>query len=428
MSTLSVLLALSLWTYAIPEIRIPAFRSLPIPYLVLVPLVFVVALENLRGPLPLGSRERLALLLGPALISVGTLIGYLFHAGEASGDVAWRVAILPWVIPVLVLALARQAKGPFWQALTGGLLVLLAYGMYGFATGRIGDPGEHTLNYFGIHYTPSTRNGDVLYFLILFFHLLGTMALTKGRTANLAIGLAGLTSAAVILTQSRNAWISLLVGILAWVATTARIGRWNHQTRLRMVAVLTVTIIVVVAVDAWRGTGVLLFRRAGAVLAGDPGGSLQDRLKLAAIALNLIGSHPLLGIGPGTVRHRIEQSGVHLDQVAANHVENSFLQVWLDAGVLGFIGFLLLWSWLLFGPRARGLGGDNEVRFVCAKGLVAALLIYMLFNVTFDNLAMWVFVGLAAAYHVNLPWKADLTQDEVLDPSLSHPAEAYPEN
>jgi len=400
---LSVLLALSVWTYAIPEIRIPTFRSLPIPYLFLVSLAFVLAVENLRNPLPLGPREKFALLLAPSLISAGTLIGYLSHPGQASGDVAWRLAVLPWVIPVLVLTLDRQARGLVWQAFMVGLLVLLAYGAYGFATGQVGDPGEHTLKYFGIHYLPSTRNADALYLLVLVFILLWPMAISRGGFAGFSISLSGLTVGAVILTQSRNAWLALLIGTLVWVARASRIGWWNHQTRVRMFAVLLVALITVVAVDTWRGTGLPLSRRAGALLAGDPGGSLQDRLKLARIALDLIGSHPLLGIGPGTVRHRIEQSGVHLDQVAANHVENSFLQVWLDAGVLGFLGFLLLWSWLLFGARPSGLRADYEVLFTCARSLAAASIVYMLFNVTFDNLAMWIFVGLAAAYQVHPP-------------------------
>jgi O-antigen ligase len=109
-------------------------------------------------------------------------------------------------------------------------------------------------------------------------------------------------------------------------------------------------------------------------------------------------SHPLLGIGPGGVRAYVEAFRVRLNQGAANHVEMSFLQAWLDGGILGGLGFLLVWlTVILPGPGTRLLPHER-IRFSCVKGLAAALTIYVLLNVTFDNLAFWLILGLVAAY------------------------------
>ncbi len=399
---LGVLLCWVIWTYAIPELRIPLLRTIPLPYPVLALLAAGVVVERVRGLFPLVRRDAVPLVLGPLMISVGVLVGYLLHAEESSLDVTWRLALFPWVIPVLVFGLNHRGTVLAWRGVTVGFLVLLAYGTYGFFTGHIGDPGEHTLLYFGFHYTPSTRNADAVYFLALFFHLLLPTAMSRTWSASLWTLLSGFTGAALVLTQSRGIWLAALAGVSSAIAAAWRARRWDQWMRVRLLAVLIIAVLTVAAVGSWRGVGILLFRRGAGLMAGDPGGSLQDRIKLATFALRVLAQYPIGGIGPGTVRKRIEQAGIHLDQVAANHVENAFLQVWLDAGLLGWLGFVLLWFWVLFRPRGAVRSDDGEARYLCVKGLAAALTVYMLVNVIFDNLAFWVIVGLPAAYQVHM--------------------------
>ncbi len=407
---LGVLLCWVIWTYAIPALRPPLLRGLPLPYPILVLLAVAVAVQRLRGPFPLPRVDAVPLVIGPTMISVGILVGYLLHPGESSLDVAWRLAMFPWVIPVLVFGLDHGGTVLAWKGVTAGFLVLLAYGTYGFFTGHIGDPAEHTLLYFGFHYTPSTRNADAMYFLVLFFHLLLPTVVSGTWSAFLWTVLSGLTGAALVLTQSRGIWLAGLAGILTAIATARQARRWDGRTKVRLLAALVIAVVAVAAVYGWRGAGtggteklgILLIRRGANLMAGDPGGSLHDRIRLATVALRLLAHYPITGIGPGTVRKRIEQTGIHLDQVAANHVENAFLQVWLDAGLLGLIGFVLLWLWVLFRPLGAALSDIGEARYWCIKGLAAALTVYMLVNVIFDNLAFWTVVGLSAAYQVHL--------------------------
>ncbi len=398
---LGVLLCWVIWTYAIPGLRIPLLRSIPLPYPIVVLLAAGVVIERVRGPFPLACGDSVPLVLGPAMISAGVLVGYLLHAEESLLDVAWRLALFPWVIPMLVFGLNHRGTALAWKGVTLGFLALLAYGTYGFFTGHVGEPGEHALLYFGFHYTPSTRNADAMYFLTLFFHLLLPTAMSRTWSASLWTVLSGFTGAALVLTQSRGIWLAALAGVSTAILAAMRRRRLDRRTRVRLLAVLVISVLTVAAVDSWRGVGILLFRRGAGLMVGDPGGSLQDRTKLATFALKLLAQHPVAGIGPGAVRKRVVASGIHLDQGAAGHVEDAYLEAWLDAGALGGLGFLLLCLRLLFGPPGRDLEDAARVRYWCVKGLIAALTVYLLFNVLFDNLAFWVVIGVVAAYQAH---------------------------
>lgn len=395
---LCLLLIWTLWTYALPEIRVPIVH-VPIPYAVLALLAPAVIIGSRREGQRQYWRHAPLVVLGPALLSLGVLIGYLIHRDSAAVDVAWRMAALPWAIPVFVAALGDVDADRPWQGITIGFLVLLAYGAYGFFTGRVGDPAERTIGYFGIHYTASTRNADASYIVVLLFHLVFPATASHGPRAWVAVGLAGLTSAAIVLTQARNAWLAALAGALVFVATAGYLRAWSRTMAVRAVAILAICAVAV----ALTGSSAVVARRATNVLAGDPGGSLHDRITLLTLGSRWAMTHPLFGIGPGAVRKYVEGAGVRLDQGAANHVETSFLEAWLDGGLLGGLGFLLLWLGIVSPGPSRRLQRREWIRFSCVKGLAAALTIYVLLNVTFDNLAFWLILGLVVGYQVPRP-------------------------
>jgi hypothetical protein len=401
--SLCVLLAWVVWTQAIPQLRIHLLgRTFPPAYAVLGLAAPLVIVTTLRRPWPFSVADTAPLLLIPFLISGGALLGYLLHRPAASLDPTWRYALLPWLIPLLTRGLTPAGTLYAWRGMMAGLLVLLGYGTYGLLTGNVGDPLEHALGYFGIQYNVSTRNADAMYLLALFFHLFRPTLAATGWKATLWVGLSGVTGAAIVLTQSRGAWLALLAGAILSVALLRRLLMRDAESRRRLLGLLLVAAFAAGVLSYGGESSASLQRRSLGVLAGDPGGSLPDRRVLTAAGLKLVAAHPLAGIGPGTFRRRIEQAGVVLNQGAANHVEIAFLQVWLDAGILGWMGFLLLWLWLLLRrPRGRR-SAAAQVRQACTKGLAAALCVYLLLNVIFDNVAFWTIVGLVAAYQLHL--------------------------
>lgn len=338
------------------------------------PLVVVTAL---RRPWPFSPADTVPLLLSPFLISAGALLGYLLHRPAASLDPTWRYVLLPWLIPLLARGLSPAGTLYAWRGLMAGFLVLMGYGVYGLLTGDVGDLLEHALGYFGIQYNVSTRNADAMYLLTLFFHLLRPTLAVTGWQAALWIGLSGVTGAAVVLTQSRGAWLALLAGAILSAALLRRLLLWDAESRRRLIGVVLVAAFAASVLSYGGETWAWLQRRSLGVLAGDPGGSLSDRRILAAAGLRLVAAHPLTGIGPGTFRRRIEHAGIVLNQGAANHVEVAYLQMWLDAGILGWMGFLLLWLWLLLRRPREISSATAQVRHACAKGLSAVYQIHL---------------------------------------------------
>ncbi|MDR7556000.1 MAG: O-antigen ligase family protein [Armatimonadota bacterium] len=364
----------------------------------------------------MSTSDAVAFLAAPALLSLGTVVSYVVNAGKVPLEAAWRPALLPLAVPVLTLALTHTPRALVWNGLTGTLLALLAYGIVGFYTGVIGEPDQHALGYFGIRYTASTRNADALYFLLLFFHLIFFAKTVAARAVWIWTILTGMTTAAIVLSQSRATWLSLLVGLAVVLAGLARDRLLHRGDVLRLFAIGCTAILAILLADITVTSPTLpfdqpatikerLYKRMTVMRLENREENVPDRIKLLELATRQIATHPLTGIGPGRVPAVVQD--INLRAKTANHVENSFLQAWLDAGLLGFVGFTTLWGWLLLRHLAADTPAKERIRDLCIKGLAAAFVIWATFNVLFDNLTFWVFLGLAAGCQVHRPrWSA----------------------
>lgn len=133
--------------------------------------------------------------------------------------------------------------------------------------------------------------------------------------------------AALILTGSRGALASLLIGILAALAIGYR-ARHPGDPALRLVVLLGAMI---VGVLLWFGSGAL-----GGKL--DRLGDAGDRAALREVSYELIGRNPLSGTGAGTYRwifpaFKDERFGSGFYE----HAHNDFLEILVEQGVVGFI-------------------------------------------------------------------------------------------
>ena len=186
------------------------------------------------------------------------------------------------------------------------------------------------------------------------------------RGATLALLLAGLTVTVAVATLSRGAFLGLAVGGTAFVALERR----------RLLARIGLAPAVAMAVGAV-GLSTLVAEaltggRLGRLLA--PGTLLDgsDKLRIWRMGVEILGDHPLLGVGRGGFAsvHLAYRTGPYESQAA--FVENGYLQLLVDLGIPLGIGLLAAGALLLGWMSIRVVRGGRRDPF--ASGALAGLL------------------------------------------------------
>jgi len=185
---------------------------------------------------------------------------------------------------------------------------------------------------------------------------------------------------AIFLTLSRGAWIGGLAGaaatIAAMVLTTQAwpreaLGRTDILRRLRqrrslllLAASLAAAVLVVLAAillaTRWEARPQWIFRE-----------SLSPRQDVFEAGADIFRDHPLLGAGPGTFGLLYPQySGEY--PVHAIHTHNGYLQVAVDAGLVGLAALAVLAgvvAWLLWRSYRSGSTTQRLLVIACGGGL-----------------------------------------------------------
>ncbi len=225
------------------------------------------------------------------------------------------------------------------------------------------------------------------------------MLFTPGRLLRLGWGLAmGVVAITLVLTQS-------LSGILAAGAALLALGAArSHRVRI-MVAPLVA--LVVMMVVWWLGPRALADALLALALVPGEGSSLDNRLGVWSLAIAMIQTSPLFGIGIGTFAEAVDRYGplvVSGTQAAVPHAHNLYLQFALDLGLPGLLAFLALLAAAFRqaqyavrrGPTARARG--------LAAGVACGLLAYLVYGLTDaigpgekPGLFFWLLLGTIAA-------------------------------
>ena len=137
----------------------------------------------------------------------------------------------------------------------------------------------------------------------------------------------------VALSDSRAAWLGLLGAIPLWFSRPS--PRWGH------VSLILIGMCVVLALYFW-----LPSRLERLATVTDLNyASNRSRLEIWAVAWQAFLDYPLTGIGIGEFQtYYLEHAPPNALEPAATHVHNLFLHVLTEAGLLGLLGFLLLWG------------------------------------------------------------------------------------
>jgi O-antigen ligase len=210
--------------------------------------------------------------------------------------------------------------------------------------------------------------------------------------------------AAFIFSKSRLSVIALTV---VWIAGALWIGKDHPRVRRKMMACCVVLLL---------AAGIAHFARA----TGEAEQTSRFRLAAWNKAVHQIVLSPILGVGMGT----FEQLDVHfrtivpflitlrkggkfvanpeelneLDVHGGTHVHNSFLQAWLDFGLIGCLGYLALLRDLLLRIhdvipfKRQEIQALPAVRFVAAWNAVVAVLTLLYMCVCAISTA-YIFIG-----------------------------------
>jgi O-antigen ligase/tetratricopeptide (TPR) repeat protein len=222
---------------------------------------------------------------------------------------------------------------------------------------------------------------------------------------------AAILGAALLVTQSRGAWIGSACGAILWFRLRAAglgVSALPHRTRQRLIATVAIVVAIVIglaAVEAARGGG--LSRRFASLAALHEDASLLNRFPLYRAALRMIEERPLVGGGLDTFsmlypRYREREPASTPADVMPNAPHNGYLQLATETGLPGLAAYAYLlaivFRRLLSTGRATGVARQASLATACA----ASISVFLIQDLTgWSQLALhtsfWLVLGVAVA-------------------------------
>jgi putative inorganic carbon (HCO3(-)) transporter len=341
-------------------------RAMPLIFIPLTLLLFLPQPWSVCGwfALPLYYARRWRALASPfpktranvfvLLLLIGVVIGLMTSPARLDG-IASAGKLLAGVTAFYVLLDVLKTERDMWRAASVlvvigvGLVLLLpfsvswsidkVYTLPAFLGWTLRPPGQGT--------NPNVVGG----MLVPIFPLALAMLFSHRRREQIlgAVALGPMMLALFVL-QARGAWFALLGGFAIGAAMWRR---WF----LPLIPLLLLALLF--ASQQLGGASTLsnvLYGRIG-ILTGD---TVLERVALWNQAVDLIRAHPFTGIGMGAYPYVAPYAPPYSAQepgLLVPHAHNMFLQVALDTGVVGLVGFVGMWMLAYASAwRARSFG------------------------------------------------------------------------
>jgi O-antigen ligase len=335
------------------------------------------------SPLPRGFT------LGTALVVAGGLVGALFAAQPRASF----ARLLPFTLAATVPVIAVRMWGPSQAMLKRYLWCSVAGAV---ASGAVGlfSGGGLTGRPQGL--TPHPNH------LAMTCALGATLALALrlcevGWRRTAALGAFCLLALSVVRAGSRAGLIAMLIGAAIVVLRT----RHLRPTPLRVGRGLLVLLVTVLVAGAFIFTGAVKLGEQNALrrLVGDVSARASDAERLPLLQENVakIGDRPLTG-------------GGFQDALAAHNI---YVQVWVAAGIAGFVGFLMLiTSVVREGLREDDEGSSVEMRYIRTAylaGYVGYLVAGLAQNILWDRY-IWLHVAIIISARAAAPGREPTPQ------------------
>ena len=280
-------------------------------------------------------------------------------------------------------------------------LILTAFGVARYVFGYYGAESEHSAGaftalagghyvYFGISYTPSTRNSDFLYFTVPFLAAITWFVMSHARCLAplAALVLAGLP---ILLSNSRSGWIA--TGVAAFLVFRKHIRMWMLLALLPL-TFLSAEVLGIPAVTMVLNQSKAVVMslvspaQAAAEITNAGAFSNDDRIDLVRQGVLEIIKAPL---GTGTMIN----FGRHYEPRVV-HFENFYLDLLVMFGILG-VGcvFLLFGMPLIYHQKCAG--SKMPGLYSLALSSFAMLVIMSAFNSVMDFAFFWFLLALSTA-------------------------------
>ena len=291
-------------------------------------------------------------------LALGTLFGgsYLIGLGIIKG---WFV--IPIIFAFVALAAAGKEKGrAILEAVYVSALLVAGAALVYFFLGKMTYDGRleafyGSPNYLAMFLAPAIVIGVAFFaerkrfYVISLPIILGALYLTFSYAAWLAVFMA-VGSLIYLGGVGRNKWKNtLLIGLIAGVAIFFQIGTGKFEGLVRL----------------------------------EERSSLASRMMIWKSAGKIIADNPFLGIGPGNFQDRNLEYQKYFPpylEWAVPQLHNLFLAVWLQAGLVGLAGFLVL-----LGLWFKDLSDGLEKRVGREVAVAGAIMVYMLAHGLFDT-------------------------------------------
>lgn len=300
-------------------------------------------------------------------------------------DATWN-ALSSLIVPLTVLLLATRIRPSERATLPGVLLVLITastlLGLVQFSGGSLSNPlvndtpGE-------VSATFANRNHFAL-FVAFGCAVAPVWAFLHGRRAGwrgpVALGLLPLFVLIILASGSRAGMIVGLIGlaaglIISWRPLKKEFGRYPRWVPFALVATLAITIVLLVGLSVAADRAASISR----TLAVDTGQDMRQRA--LPTVLHMIGIYFPAGTGLGTFdpMFRIHEPFKLLKLTYFNHVHNDYLEIVLDAGIVGLVVLGAAVGWWLWATFVAWKGADRLARLgsaVLFQVLIASLVDY----------------------------------------------------
>jgi O-antigen ligase len=300
-------------------------------------------------------------------------------------------AAILFYLPRMVGYSHEDAERAMW-AIAGvvALTSLLAIGQSLLSPDLLGVTPVAGMSGEGIRVGSLVRDPNILGTLIgmaLPFTVFSLVRLPRGRSRWITFGMTVALVLALLLTYSRGSWLGVAVGfgVVALVI--------DRRALIAFGAIVMLAYVTAVVMPK----GIL----AGGSLGYDPFATTVNRFSAVGDgrdlrslfivnALPIVAEHPILGVGPGRyggAAASVFGSPVHVrygtDLLLTNQltVDNFWLHMGVEGGVLGFSAFLAMIGTALIQP-IRALRGSTGSRFSVPAGVVSATAVVCIATVT----------------------------------------------
>ena len=298
-------------------------------------------------------------------IAIGVFVITMLISAVFSGDIAyglkrwadmWIWRFMPFIVVIFLLNNCIDAKKVMLTAFVGITLT----SVYAICQGLSGLSRAN-----GFYGHPMTLGGWLCIFLpLLLIEFFERQLLGK------YYWLAGLAfcicSAGLVFNATRGAWLAVAI-----VSAVLLIYYMFKSKRNLAVSIIFVALISIVLVNNPK-----FMHRLDTIDDFDKYQSNTERILMWQSAWNMFKDQPILGVGLGQYKENYQQKYISPEakEPQLSHAHNNFLQMLAENGVVGFVGFVIMFGYIIFKNLIDWFRTQNIYALMLAAATVCLLL------------------------------------------------------